>query len=481
MQPDQAVADQTSPAGVSTEPFRWGILLIILSGVFITTLDFFIVNVAVPSVQRDLNASDAAIELVVAGYALGLGSTLITAGRLGDLYGRRRMFVVGLSLFTLASIACGLATQPATLVTARIVQGVGGALLMPQVLAIVRTVYTGRQQAIALAAYSATLGLGGVFGQVLGGALIQWDAFGLGWRIVFLINVPVGMAAGLASLRIVPESRGGDTGLDLKGAVLATAGLAAVVFPLIEGREHGWPWWAWALLLTGLALLAAFARHQRRLSRTGGAPLVDMTLFRERGFTAGLAITLVYYSTMASFFLTFALYLQHGRGLSPLGAGLVAMVLGAGFFLGAALAPGVASRWNHQVLAIGAAAQAAGYVVLGLTVMRLDADSASSWLLPGLAVAGLGMGMVMTPLIDTVLSGIAHKHAAAAGGVLTTAVEVGGAFGVAVVGYVFFGSLAGSAKPTDVSRGMAASLVELTIVALAVCALTQLLPSARRR
>src|SRR4051794_17170087 len=283
---------------------RWAPLPVVLAGTFMVVLDFFIVNVALPSMQSDLHASNGAIEWVVAGYALTSAVLLITAGRLGDQFGRRRVFSTGLALFTLASAACGIADSAEVLVAARLVQGAAAAILMPNVLSIIGVTYTGADRTRALTAYSLVMGLAAVGGQLIGGALVQADVAGLGWRSCFLINVPIGLAALALAPHLVPESRTEQASrLDLMGTLLVTAGLSAVVLPLVEGRQHGWPTWTLVSLAAAPALLAAFFVHQRRLARRGGMPMLDTSLFAHRTFSAGLLTQFAFWGGQASFFL----------------------------------------------------------------------------------------------------------------------------------------------------------------------------------
>ncbi|SNR35167.1 MFS transporter [Actinomadura mexicana] len=439
-----------------------GALLVLLTGVFITTLDFFIVNVAIPDIQHDLRAGATAIQWVVAGFGLALGSGLITGGRLGDLAGRRRMYALGLAVFTIASLACGLAPSPGTLIAARVVQGIAAALLMPQVLGIINGVFTGEARARAFTAYGLALGLGGVFGQLIGGALIQADLFGTGWRSIFLINVPVGVVTLALVRRTVPsQPRTTGTRLDVTGTVLVTLGLIALVLPLIEGRRLGWPAWTWTSLAASAVLLAAFALSQLR----GSAPLVAPALFREPAFRVGSGLALVYTLAMASFFLYLALYLQQGRGLSALESGLLFVALGAGYFAASTRATAIAARLGRQVLALGAAVQAAG---CGLLLTAIG--HAIGWLVPGLALVGAGMGLVLAPLSALVLSGVTDRHAASAAGVLSTAQQVGNALGVALVGIVFYGALG------EVADAFRASLFPVMAFCGVTAALAQFLP-----
>ena len=306
----------------------WAALPVVLAGTFMVVLDFFIVNVAMPAMQADLHASTGAIEWVVAGYGLTFATLLITAGRLGDQLGRRRMFSAGLILFTLASAACGLSTTPEMLIVARAFQGAAAALLSTNVLSIIGVTYTGPDRLRALSIYGTVLGLAAVGGQLIGGALVE----AAGWRSIFLINVPVGVVALALTPQLVPESRA-DRGsrLDLIGTALITLALVGIVLPLVEGRQHGWPLWTWLCLAAAPVTLALFAAQQRALHARGGAPLLDPSLFRDRGFSAGLLTQLAFWSGQASFFLVFALYLQQGRGLGALQAGLVFTILAVSY------------------------------------------------------------------------------------------------------------------------------------------------------
>ncbi|MEV1170077.1 MFS transporter [Nonomuraea sp. NPDC049784] len=455
----------------AADPGR-GTLLVLLSGLFITTLDFFIVNVAIPAIQRDLHATPSQIQFVVAGFGLALAAGLITAGRLGDLYGRRRMFVVGLAAFTVASLLCGAAPTAEVLIGARVGQGLGAALLMPQVLAIINTVYTGEHRAKAFNAYGVTMGFGGVFGQLIGGVLINADLAGLGWRTIFLINVPIGALAIALAPRLVPESRlpGGGPRLDLGGTVLASLGLVAIVFPLVQGSEQGWPAWTWLCLAAAAVLLTSFALHQRRVA----APLVDPGLFRHRSFSTGTVVSLLHAMTMGSFFLILALYLQQGRGLDALDSGLIFLPLGLGYFASSTQAAKVAARLGRQVVALGALIMAVGYGVLAQTATALGDHGPIGWIIPGLVVAGAGMGLVMAPLPALVLNGVDPRHAAAASGVLSTAQQAGGAIGVAVVGMVFYGALG------TYPHAFAMGLLLLVALDVMVAALVQALPRTNR-
>lgn len=462
------------PAAVARP--SWGALAVVLAGIFICTLDFFIVNVALPATQSDLHASSSQVQFIVAGYGLALAAGLITAGRLGDLYGRRRLFTIGIALFTAASAACGLAPTAGFLVAARVVQGLSAALLMPQVLATINTAYTGQHRVSAYNAYGLAIGFGGVFGQLIGGALIKADIAGLGWRSIFLINVPVGVIVVALSPRLVPESRAATGArLDLLGTVLVSLGLVAVVLPLVQGQQQGWPEWTWLSLAASVPILTGFAIYQHRLGARNGSPLINLTLFRERAFSAGIGISLVYSMTMASFFLVLALYLQDGRGLSALGSGVTFLPLGIGYFVASARSGKIAARLGRQVLAVGSLMVAAGYGLLAATAVSLGTHGVA-WLIPGLAISGAGMGLVMAPLPAIMLAGVRSEHAASASAVLSTAQQAGGAIGVAVIGVVFYNALGDNPLHASFPHAFGLGLGFLVGLGFVAAALVQLLP-----
>ncbi|MGH2894462.1 MAG: MFS transporter [Solirubrobacteraceae bacterium] len=464
------------PAAFSPTRSRWLPLPVILAGTFMVVLDFFIVNVALPSMQAHLHASNGAIEWVVAGYGLTNAVFLITGARLGDRLGRVRVFTAGLALFTLASAGCGLAGSPEMLVISRLAQGCASALLMPNVLSIIGVLYDGADRAKALAAYGMTMGLAAVSGQLIGGILVEANPAGLGWRSCFLINLPIGVLAVIAAPRVIRgrgvESRGQATSLDLAGTVLATLGLTAIVLPLVEGRAHGWPLWTWLALGVAPVLLGAFALQQRRLAARGGSPLMPPELFASRSVTVGLAAQLLFWSGQASFFLVLSLYLQLGRGMSALHSGLVFTILAGAYLLTSLRAPALTVRHGRQVLAAGAGMLAVGHLTLVLTVGDIGVGGSVLALAPGLALVGAGMGLGITPLASLIMAAAPSQHVGATSGVLATMQNVGNAIGVAMVGVLFYGA---------VSHGFAGafqlSVVALAVTLAAVAALTRLIPA----
>jgi EmrB/QacA subfamily drug resistance transporter len=455
---------------------EWAALVVVLAGTFMVVLDFFIVNVALPSMQRELHASGGAIEWVVAGYALTSAVFLIVASRLGDQIGRRRTFAFGLGLFTLSSALCGVAASPSMLVIARLAQGTGAALMTPNVLAIIGVSYRGPKLARALGAYGLVMGLAAVSGQLIGGALVQANVAGLGWRSCFLINVPIGLAAIAVAPKVVSESRAERrSGLDLTGTMLLTAGVTAIVLPLVEGRQHGWPTWTWVSLAVAPAILGAFVAHQRRLERRGGEPMIAPALLRMRSFSAGLLTQLAFWSGQASFFLVLALYLQQGRRLSALDSGLVFTILAVSYVAASSQAPALIARHGRRLLAVGALVLAAGHGLLLAAVLEIGVGGSVAKLVPGLLLIGAGMGLLIVPLTTTILSGVRAEHTGAASGALTTMQNVGASLGVAITGVIFFGALHGG-----YAHALVLSLAQLAALLVAVAALTRLLPAVRR-
>jgi EmrB/QacA subfamily drug resistance transporter len=424
-------------------------------------LDFFIVNVALPSMQRDLHASSGSIEWVVAGYSLTSAVFLIAGARLGDKLGRRRVFALGLALFTLASAGCGVAGSPEMLVLARLVQGIGAALVMPNVLSIIGVTYGGPRLARALGVYGLVMGVAAASGQLIGGVLVQADVLGLGWRSCFLINVPIGLAALALAPRVVPESRGErGSRLDVGGTVLLTAAVTAIVLPLVEGRQHGWPLWTWVSMASAPVILLVFAVHQRRLARHGGEPVMAPALFRNRSFSAGLITQLVFWAGQASFFLVLALYLQEGRGLSALDSGLVFTILAISYVVASAQAPALVARHGRLLAAVA----------------HIGDGGSIVYLIPGLLTIGAGMGLLIVPLTTTILSSVEPQYAGAASGAMTTMQNVGAALGVAVTGVIFFGAVHGG-----YAHALELSLAQLAGLLVAVAALTRLLPGREPR
>jgi EmrB/QacA subfamily drug resistance transporter len=478
---------------VSTGPrtATWAPLAVILCGTFVYVLDFFVVNVALPSIQRSLAASPAAVEWIVAGYGLTSAALLVTGGRLGDHFGRRKLFCIGLATFTVTSALCAAAPDAGFLVAARLAQGVGAATMAPNVLSILGTTYTGPARVKAISVYGMVMGVAAVGGQLLGGLLIAANLAGLGWRVIFWVNVPVGIAALVLARRFVPESRATATStgtsagpattagrdrLDLRGAALFTAALVAIVLPLLDGRQQGWPAWSWASLAAGAVLLAVFAAHLRATARRGGQPLLDPAIFAVRAFRAGLTCQVLFWCQQGASYLLLALYLQEGRGLSPIKAGGVFAVLAAGYLATSFRAPALTMRFGRRVVAAGALVAALGDVLLVFAVLSGGGDPVVA-LFPGLFVLGAGQGLCITPLTTTVLAHADASRAGSVSGALSTAQQVGNAIGVAISGVIFYGLLADGHGYGVAYRW---STAQMALLLVGVAALTFTIPPAVR-
>jgi EmrB/QacA subfamily drug resistance transporter len=442
-------------------------------GTFMFVLDFFIVNVALPVIQQGLGAGESAIEWIVAGYAISTAVLLVTGGRLGDLFGRRRVFVIGLAVFVLTSAACALAPNPAVLVTARVLQGVGAALMAPNILSILGVLYTGPDRVRAISVYGMVMGLAATCGQLIGGVLIRTDVAGLGWRAIFWINVPLGVAAMVASPRLIPESRAArGSRLDLAGVVLITAALVAVVLPLVDGRQEGWPAWSWLALAASVPLGVAFVLHQRRQASRGGMPLLDPRVFAAWPLRAGLITQTAFWCQQAASYLVLGLFLQQGRGLSPLAAGGVFTFLAVGYLITSFQAPALTMRFGRNVIAAGAVLAAIGDAGLYLAT---DHGGSVAWIFPGLILLGAGQGLCITPLTTTVLSHADPATAGSVSGALSTAQQVGNSIGVAVTGVLFFGALG-----HGYSLAFERSVLQMAALLVVVAALTRLMPGRQR-
>jgi EmrB/QacA subfamily drug resistance transporter len=440
-----------------------------MAGTVMIILDFFVVNVALPSMQKDLHTSSSGLEWVVAGYGLTFAALLVTAGRLGDRCGRRLTLCAGLALFGAASFVCGVAPSASVLIAARLAQGAAAALISTSVLALMGVLYTGTERVRAISIYGMTMGLAAAAGQLIGGVILQANLFGLGWRSLFLINIPIAVVALLVAPRLVPESRAErPPAFDVVGVVLVTAGLVALVLPLVQGRQLGWPAWTWVCLAGAPAVFAVFVAHQRRLERAGGSPVLPPSLFANRSLRAGLLTQLAFWSGQAALFLVLALYLQDGRHLDPLQAGMVFSILAASYLATSLRAPALTVRHGREVIALGAVLLAAGDGILAAT----DAFGGFfAVLVIGLLIAGAGMGLCVTPLTSIVLGHTDPERAGAVSGALSTMQQVGNSLGVAVTGAIFFG-----AASTGVAHAFELSALELACLLAGVALLTRLLP-----
>ncbi|MEV7088530.1 MFS transporter [Streptomyces sp. NPDC093085] len=416
-----------------------------MTAAFMDLVDVTIVNIAIPSMERDLGASFGAIQWITAGYALAFAAGLITGGRLGDIYGRKRLFLIGISGFTIASALCGFAASPEMLVGSRLLQGAMAAMMVPQVLAIIHVTFPAHERGKVFGLFGAIVGLGAVSGPLLGALLTQWNLFGLAWRPIFLINLPVGVAGVVLARRFIVESKAPRAlRLDLVGVALVTTALLMLVYPLTRGRDLGWPLWGHLCMAGSLVVLAALVAYERRKSRRDGSPLIELSLFRIKSFAAGIAVQLTFGIALGIFFLVWTLYMQIGLGWSPLHAGLTGLPFSVAVSVAAALSvQKLVPRFGRKVLQAGALTMIAG-VLLHLAVADRYGLGIHSWqMAPPLVVMGAGMGLIVAPLTDAVLSDVPREHSGSASGLINTTQQMGNALGLGLVSVVFFGVVDG--------------------------------------
>jgi EmrB/QacA subfamily drug resistance transporter len=427
---------------MNPHPRRWSILYVLLAAEVMDLLDSTIVNVAVPHIRAELGASTTQLQWIVGAYPLAVAAGLMIGARLGDLLGRQRLFVIGSAIFTAASFACGLAPSPGVLIAFRAIQGAAAAAMIPQGFGILRAIFPREELPKAFAVFGPVIGSAAIVGPIIGGGLVDLDLFNTGWRLVFYVNVPLGIAAVVGALLLIPEVRSPHARrLDPVGAVLAAAGMTALVYPLIQGREAGWPTWSFVLILAGLLLLLVFLVHQELRGRQGRDTLVDPGLFRSRGYTSGLLVMEVYFASAIGFMFTLTLFLQLGQSYSPVRSGLAlapwALGTAVGAGLGAAL---LAPRFGRAVLQTGTLLTAAGMLLL--VVLVAHGGSTAYWaLLPGAVLGGLGFGLVVAPLFDVVLAAVDDRAVGPASGILNALQQLSGAVGVALLGTLFFDAL----------------------------------------
>jgi EmrB/QacA subfamily drug resistance transporter len=474
--PPQAPAGDAGP-----DPRRWRAFAVCLVAGFMSLLDVSIVNVALPSLRQGLGASESDLQWVVSGYALAFGLVLVPMGRLGDVRGRRTVFVAGLVLFTAASAACGLAPSALALVAARLVQGVAGGILNPQVSGFVQELFSGPERGKAFGLLGATIGLSTAVGPLAGGALIGLFGTDHGWRAVFFVNVPIGIVAVVLALRLLPARAGRRPSADLDpgGVALLGLGVLLVLLPLVQ--ERTWEGWGtWLLVPAGAAVLAVFALWERRYARRGKEPMVLVDLFRLRSYGLGISIGLVYFVGFTGIFFVLALYLQEGLGYSALQAGLAVTPFALGSAVTAALGGRAVDRLGRPLVAVGLLVTSVG--LLGTDVVLGAAEgTGTGWAIAApLLVAGLGSGLVISPNITISLSQVPVARAGSAAGVLQTAQRVGSATGIAVVGSLFFSRLAASRGDWDQAATAAVRLCFVVVTLALVVAVADLVAARRR-
>ena len=437
-----------APNALGVSPKRaWQALGVLLIGMFMSLLDATIVNVALPTIRTSLSANEATLSWIISGYALAFGLVLIPAGRLGDRFGHKWIFVAGLALFTVASLACGLAQDSTQLVIARVIQGLAGGIYLPAVTAFIQLLFTGKTRGSAFAIMGAVIGVSSALGPIVGGLLIQ--AFGEkeGWRYVFDVNVPIGIIALVAAVALLPKgaasaSAKASGGVDWIGLALLAGGLVAILVPLIEGQTLGWPLWTYLLIAGGVVLIVLFALWEISYTKRGRSPLVPPHLYSHPAFTGGTILALVYFAAFTSIFFSISILWQSGLGHTALESGFVSIPFAVGSILGASQSSRLAPILGRKVLVIGVGMLTVGLVAVWLVLLLVPAADLVNWdLLGPLLVAGLGSGLFIAPNAQFIVATVDPQEAGAASGVVGTMQRLGSAVGIAVIGSVFFGAL----------------------------------------
>ena len=426
---------------------RWLAFAAIITASVMDLLDSTIAQVAAPSIRRDLGGSYAVIEWLTAAYALAMAVGLLTGGRLGDLYGRKRVMLAGMAGFIAASAACAAAVTPGELIAARSVQGLAGAVMLPQVFGLISELFRPHEMGKAFAVFSPVMGLSAMLGPIVSGGLISLNLFGTSWRMIFLVNLPVGLAALAAGARFLPAApaRAAGTMLDLPGAALASVAMFLLVFPLVQGRELGWPGWVLAMFGASAAVMAGFGWYQVRRKRAGRTPLIEPGIFANRGYSAGIGFSLAFISSMGGLVLVFNVLLQAGLGFTPWHSAITTAPWAAGAFVGSAASGMSASRFGRRLLHTGLIVEAAGLLALIGVLHAAGAGVSTADLLGPMIAGGMGMGMVFVPLFDIAMAGIRPHEMGSASGVLQTLNSLSMSTGVAGLGVVFF-SLLGAGR-----------------------------------
>ena len=452
----------------------WGTVSIVLVGAFMALLDTTIVNVALPSIRTGLHASSAGLEWIVSGYALAYGLALVPGGRAGDRFGHKRLFLIGLTIFTLASVGCGISQTQGQIVAARIVQGLGAGLFFPAISATIQHTFTGPARSKAFGVLGAVIGVSTAAGPLLGGLIIAAAGAEDGWRWVFLVNLIIGaVAIPMAAWRLPPVTTHTRRGFDPVGLILLTGGLLLLLVPLVEGQQDGWPAWTWVCFGCCLAVFVLLAIWERRADQRGGDPLLKPGLLRQTSFSAGAIFAIVFFGGFSSVFFTLSILWQVGLGHSALITGLVIAPFSVGTLIAAANSDKLSARLGRMVLVLGCTMLLIG---LGLTVLvlHLTAPASNGWELAGpLLIAGLGTGMTIAPNQDFVLATVPRQEAGTASGILGTSQRLGTAIGIAVIGTVLFGTLRFVPGPDAVANAFSHSaqlalLANLGFVALAL-------------
>ena len=475
-----------SPAAVRTRlrlSAAWLGFLVVIASSVMDLLDSTIAQTAAPAIHRNLGGSYASLEWITAAYTLAMSATLLLGSRLGDAFGRRRVLLVGMAGFIVASVLCALAPSSSALIAGRAVQGALAAIMVPQGFGLIRDLFGDEGQQKAFGVFGPVMGLAAVAGPLLGGGLVDLDVLGTGWRAIFLVNVPIGLMAIAAGRRYLPRVAPTAPGLRLNAGsvLLAMAGSVALVYPLIEGQSLGWPAWSFGLVAAGAVTLGVFAAQQKRHARQGRTPLVEPSILRRRPYVAGLAVVVGFIGAMGGMMIALNVMFQVGLGFSPLACGVATVAIPVAAIGGSITSSALLARIGRGTMQIGIVTMAVGLLVVDL-VMRSANGGLTAWELAGpLAITGFGMGMVFVPMFDVILAGVAPHQVGSASGLLESVQQLAMSLGIAVVGTVLFGALGSGHGPAAfVGAADHALLVAVAFLAAAGAAVLWLPKHARQ-
>ncbi|MFM1652249.1 MFS transporter [Brevibacillus sp. B_LB10_24] len=466
----KSAALDRQPASTTTRSRLGLTLTVLLLATFMTVANIFIVNVATPSIQLGLNASFSDVQFIISGYTLAFAVALIIGGRLGDRFGRKKMLIVGVAGFALASLFCGLSTSVGILTAARIIQGLSAALISPQVLSLIQVNYPPEKRGAVFGWYGATQGLAASTGQIIGGLLLQANPWDLEWRTIFFFSIPIGLFI-LSLTPFIPESNASDdTRFDWAGAALVAAGLMLLVYPLVQGQKEGWPPVLIFSLLLSFPVLTAFVWFEKRVQRNNRVPFMQVDLFRQRVFSAGMIVAFLLMSSQAAFFLITAYLLQLGLSFTALEAGVVLLPMGIGYFLASLLSSKTAGRIGSHVLTIGSILTASGYLLLAISVAMTGTEPSVIRWIPALVMLGVGQGFIAAPLTNIVLAKIQKSDVGSASGILMTGFQIAYAIGICLIGIVWLNGLRYHADLAGVRQAIAQNYTDTYILCLSLLA-----------
>ncbi|MBV9942172.1 MAG: MFS transporter [Solirubrobacterales bacterium] len=471
-----------TPAPRPAPRIAWLGFLVVIASSVMDLLDSTIAQTAAPAIRRDLGGTYASLEWISAAYTLAMAVTLMLGSRLGDLLGRRRVLLVGIAGFIAASALCSLAPSPDALIAARALQGATAAVMVPQGFGLIRELFGDEGQQKAFGVFGPIMGLAAVAGPLVGGGLVNLNLLGTGWRAIFLVNLPLGLVALAAGCRYLPRNAPATPGLrlDASSITLAMIGGFALVYPLIQGREHGWPAWSFVLLGAGVVTLTAFGLLQRRRARQGQTPLVEPSILRRRAYVAGLAVVLGFIGAMGGMMIALNVMFQTGLGLTPLACAVATVAIPVAAIGGSITSSALLAKIGRTTMHTGIVVMAGGLIVVDV-VMRSAGGGLTAWdLAAPLAITGFGMGMVFVPMFDVILAGVAPHEMGSASGLLESIQQLAMSIGIAAVGTVLFDRLGSSHGPVAfVGASDHALLVAVAFLA-AACAAVFWLPKQAR-